>query len=304
MKWIDRLKQGLQKTRDRLSDQISTVLPGRKIDEDLLEELEAILIQADMGVDTALDIIERLKQRAKREKDSDSEQLMAWLREVLLEVLEPVDRPVELRTDGQPTIFLILGVNGSGKTTSVAKMAQYFMGNGQSNVTLAAGDTFRAAAIEQLEIWSDRVGAKLIKHQANSDPSAVAFDGVDYAIKNNQDILLIDTAGRLQTKHNLMEELKKIERVVKKRLERDIDEILLVIDATNGQNALSQAKLFHEAIPLSGVVITKLDGTPKGGMVIAIARELGIPIKFIGVGESAEDLQEFKSTEFVDALIS
>lgn len=304
MKWVDRLKQGLQKTRDRLSDQIASVLPGRKIDDDLLEELEAILIQADLGLDTTLDIIERLKQRAKRERDSDSEHLMSWLREALLEILEPVDKEVKLRADGQPTIFLILGVNGSGKTTSIAKMAQHFQKMGRGKITFAAADTFRAAAIEQLEIWSERVGAKLIKHQPNSDPSAVAFDGVDFAFKNNQDVLLIDTAGRLQTKHNLMEELKKIERVIKKRLERRIDEVLLVIDATNGQNALSQARLFHQAIPLTGIVVTKLDGTPKGGMVISIAKELEIPIKFIGVGEAAEDLQEFKAEEFVDALIS
>lgn len=304
MRWLDRLKQGLKKTRERLSDQISTAITGRKIDDALLEELEAILIGADLGVDTTLHVIDLLRARVRKEGTNESENVMLWLREALSECLAPVDKPFVFRSDGEPTVILILGVNGSGKTTSIAKLAQYFQSLGKKRVTLAAGDTFRAAAIEQLEIWANRVGAKLIKHQAGADPSAVAFDATDYAIKNQQDVLIIDTAGRLHTKQNLMEELKKISRVIEKRLGRGIDEKWLILDATNGQNALSQARLFHEGIPLTGIVVTKLDGTAKGGIIISIAKELGIPIQFIGVGETAEDLREFKRDEFVEALLT
>ncbi len=304
MGWLDRLKEGLKKTRERLADQITTAITGRKLDDALLEELEAILIGADLGVETTLEVINSIKSRARKEGATDSSQVMHILKEALNECLAPVDSPFKFRNDSQPTVIFILGVNGSGKTTSIAKLAQYFQSQGKQRVTLAAADTFRAAAIEQLEIWATRVGAKLIKHQAGADPSAVAFDGVDYSLKNNQDVLLIDTAGRLHTKHNLIEELKKIYRVVEKRLGRGIDEKWLVLDATNGQNALSQARLFHEAVPLTGMIITKLDGTAKGGIIISIAKELGIPIKFIGVGETAEDLREFKREEFVEALLS
>ena len=304
MKWIDRLKKGLKKTQDKIVGQVSALTGRGKIDDEVLEDLEAILISSDMGVETTMSVIDALRERSRIEGDAESDQLMDWLRDELHNTLEPVEEPLRLRTDGQPTVMLILGVNGSGKTTSIAKMAQYLKEIGKEKITLGAGDTFRAAAIEQLEVWADRVGAKIIKHQSGSDPASVAFDSTDYAINQNQDVLLIDTAGRLQTKHNLMEELKKISRVVEKRLERSIDETLLVIDSTSGQNALSQAKLFHEAVPLTGLVVTKLDGTPKGGMVISIAKELGIPVKFIGVGESAEDLREFKREEFIEALFS
>jgi fused signal recognition particle receptor len=200
-------------------------------------------------------------------------------------------------------VVLVLGVNGSGKTTSLAKIARRLREQGRS-VVLAAGDTFRAAAIEQLEIWAERIGAKLIKHQPGADPGAVAYDAVEYALHHDQDVVLIDTAGRLHTKHNLMEELKKIRRVVEKRLGREVDERLLVLDATIGQNALAQAQTFHEAVPLTGLVITKLDGTAKGGVIVPIAKELQIPIKFIGVGETAEDLREFRAREFVEALLA
>jgi len=304
MSWLDRLKKGLKKTQDKIVGQISTITGRGKIDDELLDELEGILIGSDMGVETTMAVIDALRERARKEGETESDQLMVWLREVLDEMLEPIEEPINLRSDGQPTVMLIMGVNGSGKTTSIAKMAQHFIDSGRSKITMGAGDTFRAAAIEQLEVWADRVGANLIKHKPNSDPSAVAFDATDYAINHNQDVVLIDTAGRLQTKHNLMEEMKKIARVVEKRLGRPIDETLLVIDATSGQNALSQAKLFHEAVPLTGLVVTKLDGTPKGGMIISIAKELGIPVKFIGVGETAADLQAFRREEFVEALFS
>jgi fused signal recognition particle receptor len=304
MGWFDRLKQGLRKTHDRLVNQIASVLRGRRLDEALLEELEEILIGADLGVETTLQIIDAIQERARREGVEDSEKVLDWLREILAEILEPAEGFLNVREDGQPTVMLVLGVNGSGKTTSIAKLAQRLREQGFEKITIAAADTFRAAAIEQLEIWAERVDAKLVKHQAGADPGAVAYDAVDYAINHRQDVVLIDTAGRLHTKHNLMEELKKIQRVVEKRLGREVDERLLVLDATIGQNALSQAKIFHEAVPLTGLVITKLDGTAKGGIIVAIAKELKVPIKFIGVGESAEDLREFKAREFVEALLS
>ncbi len=305
MGWLDRLKRGLKKTHDRLVDQIRAVITGhRRIDEELLQELEEILISADLGVETTLEIIEQLKLRHREAKADETEQIYPWLREALSQCLVPMEAPLKLRSDGQPTVILVLGVNGSGKTTSIAKLAQHLREEGQDKIVIAAGDTFRAAAIEQLEVWAERVGARLIRHQAGADPGAVAFDATDYALKNGQHVLLIDTAGRLQTKHNLMEELKKIQRVVEKRLGREIDERLLVLDATIGQNAISQARLFNEAVPLTGLIVTKLDGTAKGGVIVPIAKELKIPIKFIGVGETAEDLKEFKSSEFVEALLA
>lgn len=305
MGWLDRLQRGLKKTHDRLVDQISAVITGhRRIDEGLLQELEEILISADLGVETTLEISEQLKLRAREAKAEGTEQIYQWLREALTECLAPMEAPLKLRIDGQPTVILVLGVNGSGKTTSIAKLAQHLREEGQEKIVIAAGDTFRAAAIEQLALWAERVGARLIRHQAGADPAAVAFDATDYALKNGQNVLLIDTAGRLQTKHNLMEELKKIKRVVEKRLGREIDERLLVLDATIGQNALSQARLFHEAVPLTGLIVTKLDGTAKGGVIVPIAKALKIPIKFIGVGETAEDLKEFNGSEFVEALLA
>ncbi len=307
MGWLDRLKQGLRKTHDRLVGQIASVVAGhRRLDDELLEELEEILIGADLGVEASLQILDELKERARRERldGAETERVLDWLREILIEILKPAEGALRLRADGQPTVILVLGVNGSGKTTSIAKLAQRLKEQGLKNITIAAADTFRAAAIEQLEIWTERVGAKLIRHQPGADPGAVAYDAVDYALNHGQDVVLIDTAGRLHTKHNLMEELKKIKRVVEKRLGREIDERLLVLDATIGQNALAQAKMFHEAVPLTGLVVTKLDGTAKGGIIVPIAKELQISVKFIGVGESADDLREFKAHEFVEALLS
>jgi fused signal recognition particle receptor len=303
MGWLDRLKAGLKKTHERLIDQAAQLLSSkRRIDEELLEELEAILIAGDLGTSATLALLERVREKVRQRGINEPQELMALLAETLREQLVQAEGCLNLRIDGQPTILLILGVNGSGKTTTIAKLAQRFKANGQGKITIAAADTFRAAAIEQLEIWANRTGAKLIKHQAGADPSAVAYDATDYALKHRQDALLIDTAGRLQTKHNLMEELKKIDRVVSKRLGRPIDERLLVLDSTIGQNALSQARIFNEAVPLTGIVLTKLDGTAKGGIIVPIAQELRIPVKLIGVGESADDLRDFVASEFVEAL--
>jgi fused signal recognition particle receptor len=303
MSWLDRLKQGLKKTQEHLIGELAQALrPGRRLDAQLLTEIEEILIGGDIGVETTLEIVNELKNKAALRGVQEAEHVMELLQEVLRERLQSAEGRFQIRTDGGPTVFLVLGVNGSGKTTTIAKMAQHFQEQGTRKIIMAAADTFRAAAIEQLGIWADRVGAQLVKTTPGGDPSAVAFEAVDRALKEQAELVLIDTAGRLQTKFNLMEELKKINRVVEKRLGRAIDERLLVLDGTTGQNALSQAKLFHGAVNVTGIVITKLDGTAKGGAILPIARELKIPIKLIGVGEQAEDLREFKSAEFVDAL--
>jgi len=305
MSWFQRLKDGLKKTKEQLAGRLAQVLqPGRRLDDAVLSELEEILITADVGVDATLEIVQALKARAAARGVQDSSEVMRLLKEILKERLRPAEGALNLRADGAPTVFLILGVNGSGKTTTIAKIAQHFRDDlGKRTIIFAAGDTFRAAAIEQLGIWAERVGAQLVAHQAGADPSAVAFDAVERALKERADALFIDTAGRLHTKHNLMEELKKINRVVEKRLGRPIDERLLVLDGTTGQNAISQAKLFHEAVSVTGIVVTKLDGTAKGGAVIQIASDLKLPIKLIGVGERADDLREFKADEFVEALL-
>jgi fused signal recognition particle receptor len=305
MSWFQRLKDGLKKTKEHLVGQLAQVLqPGRRLDDELLSELEEILITADVGVDATLEIVQTLKARAAARGVQDSAEVMELLKEILKERLRPAEGALNLRIDDQPTVFLILGVNGSGKTTTIAKLAQHLKDDfGKRTIIFAAGDTFRAAAIEQLGVWAERVGAQLVAHHPGADPSAVAFDAVERALKERADALFIDTAGRLHTKHNLMEELKKINRVVEKRLGRPIDERLLVLDGTTGQNAISQAKLFHEAVAVTGIVVTKLDGTAKGGAVIQIASELRLPIKLIGVGERADDLREFKAEEFVEALL-
>jgi fused signal recognition particle receptor len=305
MNWFQRLKDGLKKTKEHLVGQLAQVLqPGRRLDDELLSELEEILITADVGVDATLEIVQTLKARAAARGVQDSAEVMGLLKEILKERLRPAEGALNLRIDDQPTVFLILGVNGSGKTTTIAKLAQHLKDDfGKRTIIFAAGDTFRAAAIEQLGVWAERVGAQLVAHRPGADPSAVAFDAVERALKERADALFIDTAGRLHTKHNLMEELKKINRVVEKRLGRPIDERLLVLDGTTGQNAISQAKLFHEAVSVTGIVVTKLDGTAKGGAVIQIASELKLPIKLIGVGERADDLREFKAEEFVEALL-
>lgn len=304
MNWFQRLQEGLKKTKEQLVGRLAQALqPGRRIDAALLSELEEILISADVGVAAALEIVKELKNRAAARGLQDASAIMDLLKEILKERLQPAEKSINLRADGQPTVFLILGVNGSGKTTTIAKLAQHLQDDfGKQKIILAAGDTFRAAAIEQLGVWAERVGAQLISHKPGADPSAVAFDAVERALKEQAEIVLIDTAGRLQTKHNLMEELKKINRVVEKRLGRAVDERLLVLDGTTGQNAISQAKLFHEAINVTGIAVTKLDGTAKGGAIVQIASELKLPLKLIGVGERADDLREFNAEEFVEAL--
>ncbi len=305
MSWLDRLKQGLKKTQENLFGKIAQAIrPGRRLDAELLNEIEEIMISGDIGFEATSEIMGELKIKAALRNIQEADPVIELLKESVSARLKKVEGQFTLRQDGQPTVFLILGVNGSGKTTTIAKMAQHFKSNGYQKIILAAGDTFRAAAIEQLGIWADRIGVQLIKTTAGGDPSAVAFDAVDHALKENAQIVLIDTAGRLQTKFNLMEELKKINRVTEKRLGREIDERLLILDGTTGQNAISQAKLFHEAVKVTGMVLTKLDGTAKGGAIIPIAAMLKTPIKLIGIGEKAEDLREFKSDEFVEALFA
>ncbi|MGI6037464.1 MAG: signal recognition particle-docking protein FtsY [Limnochordia bacterium] len=299
---FQKLRTGLQKTRDALTGSIGGVL-GRytKIDEDLLEELEEILIQADVGIETTMELIDWLREECQRERITDPQQiqplLMGRMKEILRENYQPL-----AHGDGLTT-YLLVGVNGSGKTTTCGKLAARLQREGKK-VLLGAADTFRAAAIEQLTTWSERSGADLIKHQAGADPAAVAYDAAEAAKARGADYLLIDTAGRLQTKVNLMAELSKIERVLERSLGNKPQETLLVVDGTTGQNAISQAKRFKEAVDLSGVVLTKLDGTAKGGIVLAIAAELELPVKLIGIGEGIDDLRDFEPDSFVEAIFA
>ena len=291
---FDALKKGLQKTRKGFFGKVASILRRGKIDEETLEELEELLISADVGVDTTLKLLEELRS----EKPEDP---LKFLKDKILEILS-FDTNLN-SSENPPTVISVVGVNGSGKTTTCAKLAKIFVDNGKS-VVLAAADTFRAAAIEQLKFWGEKVGATVISHQEGSDPAAVAFDAVKHAKARGKDVVIIDTAGRLHNKKNLMEELRKIHRVVKKEVEGAPHEVLLVLDATTGQNGLVQAKIFKDIVDVTGIVVTKLDGTAKGGIVIAIAKELGIPIKFIGVGEKEEDFRRFNAEEFVEALFA
>jgi fused signal recognition particle receptor len=299
--WIDRLRDGLSRTRTGLTDSIGQLLRGRsRLSEEEFERIEEILIASDVGAQVAVELVEELEAAIRR----DDRGPMETLKSLVLQRLEGSECALTLRTDGSPTVFLIAGVNGAGKTTTIAKLAANLRTEQPDlPITFAAADTFRAAAVEQLGIWADRIGADLIKQREGADPAAVAFDAVDHAIRAGG-VLFIDTAGRLQTKHNLMEELKKVERTVAKKLGRSSDGRLLVLDATTGQNGISQAERFHSAIDLTGLVLTKLDSTAKGGVILAICRKFDLPILFVGVGEAAEDLHAFSAAEFVEALFT
>jgi len=302
MPWIDRLKAGLKKTRSGLTEPIGRILTGRKsLTDEEIEQIEEVLIGGDVAAELAIELVEELAEEARRSDEAD---LLAALRERTRDRLAGCERALSLRSDGGPTVLLIAGVNGTGKTTTIAKIAAHLREEEPDlPITFAAADTFRAAAIEQLAVWADRVGADLIRHQPGGDPSAIAFDAVDHVLRTGG-VLFVDTAGRLQTKHNLMEELKKIERTVAKKLGRGSDERLLVLDATTGQNGISQAERFHDAIDLTGIVLTKLDGTAKGGGVLTIWDRLKIPLMFVGVGETVDDLHAFSANDFVEALFS
>lgn len=298
-----RLKEGLTKTRKGFINRVTNLFNGYgKIDEELFEELEEILIQADVGVKTTMKLIQDLEKRVKEEKIVNPEELSKLFKEELNKLLQ-LDK-AKLTLKKGLNILMVVGVNGAGKTTTIAKIAQRFKNQGKQ-VMLAAGDTFRAAAIDQLQVWGERIGVNVIAQQEGSDAAAVAFDAVQSAKAKGVDLLIVDTAGRLHTQKNLMEELKKVKRVIDREAEEDANvQVLLVLDATTGQNALNQAKLFNEAVEVDGIALTKLDGTAKGGIIIAIKNELGIPIKLIGVGEKAEDLQDFDPDEFITALFT
>jgi fused signal recognition particle receptor len=294
------MSDGLAKTRKNLADKIGSLVLGEKIDEAFLDELEEALIAADVGVSTASFVLKDLKERFKRQELSSPAQVHGRLKQVLIEVL--AGRSSQLSIAGSPAVILVIGVNGTGKTTSIGKLAYRLHAEGKK-VMLAAGDTFRAAASEQLSIWGERSGIPVIKHREGADPGAVVFDAVAAAKAREMDVLIVDTAGRLHTKSNLMDELKKVKRIISRELPGAPQETLLVLDGTTGQNALAQAKMFNEAIGVSGIVLAKLDGTSKGGIVFAINRELSIPVKFVGIGEALEDLRSFNPKEFVDALL-
>lgn len=299
--FFQRLKEGLSKTRKGLTDKIDQVIIGRKkIDEGLYDELEEILVTSDLGVQTSYRLIEKVRERLKRGESDDAGLVKAYLKEEILKILKSTGTSIDTGR-AKPFVIMVVGVNGVGKTTTIGKLASKYRTERKS-VLLCAGDTFRAAAIEQLEIWGERADCEVIKHKEGSDPSAVIFDAMKAAKNRGMDILIADTAGRLHTKTNLMEELKKIRRVVERELPEAPHEILLVLDATTGQNAVSQARLFKEAVDITGIVLTKLDGTAKGGVVVSIVDELKIPVKFIGIGEGVEDLRPFEPSEFVEAL--
>ncbi len=299
LNWFNRLKSGLAKTRQTLSSGIDKLFSGRKvIDADLLEDLEELLIASDLGVQTATELVGRIAKSPAR--NGDPTQLKLLLREEILAIFQKEPKNDTSLSAG-PRVIMVVGVNGVGKTTTIGKLAAQETAAGKK-VLIAAADTFRAAAIEQLAIWSERAQAEIVHHKEGADPAAVTFDALEAAMARHMDVVLIDTAGRLHTRVNLMEELKKIKRIISKKIPGAPHETLLVLDATTGQNALSQAKMFHEALDITALAITKLDGTAKGGIVVSICNTLNIPLKYIGVGENIEDLQKFHPKQFVDAL--
>ncbi len=299
---FQRLRQGLSKTRSSFTGRLDRIFLGKKeITEDLLDELEEVLFTSDIGVATTQELIASVKEKVARKELKDPEKLKVALKDHILSFLDvsPMEHPEP--APGEPRVILVVGVNGVGKTTTIAKAAHNLKSQG-NDVMLVAADTFRAAAVEQLCIWGERVGTDVIKQATGADPSAVVFDALTAALSRKADIVLIDTAGRLHTKTNLMEELKKIGRVTAKKIPGAPHEVWLVLDATTGQNAISQAEIFNEAIGITGIILTKLDGTAKGGIVIGISHQLGIPIKYIGIGEKIEDLRPFEPAEFVKAI--
>jgi fused signal recognition particle receptor len=300
-KTAEYFKERLGKTRTAINSSLSSVLSiGRKIDDELLDELEETLIRDDLGVETTEKLISELREAYRSRKIARSEEVIPFLKEHIKSYWPPQDRQLRTAETG-PTVILVAGVNGTGKTTSIAKLAYILSGNGRK-VIVAACDTFRAAAVEQLTIWAERIGVQIVKHQAGSDPAAVAFDACEAAVARGADILILDTAGRLHTKKDLMQQLTKIRDVVARKIPDAPHEVLLVLDATTGQNAISQAKLFTEAINVTGIFLAKLDGTARGGIVIAIKDQLDIPVKFVGLGEKPEDIAEFDPNDFVEAL--
>jgi len=301
MGFFDRLKESLTKTRKSFVEKVESIFTGRKIDEAALEELEEILIMSDVGTKAASQIMTVIREKASTGEAKDFDSVKELLKKEMTEMLGD---PHPLAISGnKPFVILAVGVNGVGKTTTIGKLASRFRSQGLS-VILAAGDTFRAAGVEQLEIWAQRADTQFVKHQKGSDPAAVAFDAVVAAQSRNIDVLIIDTAGRLHTKSNLMEELKKVRRSIDKAMPGAPHEILLVVDATTGQNALRQAELFNEAVGITGIALTKLDGTAKGGIIFAVKKGLGIPVRLIGIGEGIDDLRDFEPKEFVEALFS
>jgi fused signal recognition particle receptor len=300
---LDKLKSGVQKTRAGLVSRIEDVISGRKeIDADLLEELEYTLISADIGVTTTNEILERIRERVDRKLVGNAGELRGLIREYLLEVLESSDRPLAWVNE-PPAVIMVVGVNGSGKTTTIGKLASHLKADGHS-VLLCAADTFRAAAVEQLEIWGERTATEVIRQKTGADPSAVLFDALQAAKARKTDYLIVDTAGRLQTKTNLMAELEKMRRTAARIILDAPHEVLLVLDATTGQNGLEQARKFTETSGVTGIVLTKLDGTAKGGVIVAIARELALPIRFVGVGEKIDDLLPFDPEKFIESLFA
>ena len=301
MGFFDKLKNGLSKTKNSFDEKINNVFSNfRKVDEDLLEELEEALIMSDVGAQTSTKIISNLRDRIKKEKIENEEDVRNALREEIKAILDEVDNGLKLAT--HPSVILVVGVNGVGKTTSIGKIANRLKQDGKK-VVIAAADTFRAAAVEQLEIWANRAGCDIVKKEEGTDPASVVFDAIQITKKKNADVLICDTAGRLHNKKYLMDELVKIKKVIDKELPESSKEVLMVLDATTGQNAISQVKAFKETVDINGLILTKLDGTAKGGVVVGIVAENQMPVKFVGVGEQIDDMEIFNSTDFVNALI-
>lgn len=303
MGFFDRLKAGLAKTRQGLVDKITELVSGYKeLDDEFYEELEEILIQADLGVQASMEIVDNLQIKAKEAKADTPEKVKEILKEEIAKILGSEAKPLNLPSPG-PAVIMVVGVNGVGKTTTIGKLAHRLKQEGK-RVLLVAGDTFRAAAIDQLEVWANRVGVEMVKHQEGADPAAVAYDGIQAAKSRKIDVVILDTAGRLHNKANLMEEVRKIRRVIERELPGAPHEVLLVLDATTGQNAVAQAKLFKEVTGVTSIALTKLDGTAKGGVIVAICSQLEIPVKLVGIGEKIDDLRDFNPREFVEALFN